>query len=612
VKAIEFFIKVVVVVVGFGIGLTIQSSHAANNIDGRISAGLSQLKGSSKAVSTAYFERGIPVVVVTQTPVGKGLQKDPVAASLDYLNRFSSLYRIQNPLTNLYPVKVDAEKGGYSIHLGQKINNIPVLGAGILVHIKDNEVRETVGDYLVNVSLPAKAEIGAVRAQQIASKKLSVKGHRVVGETTLTYISKQLATADTHLAWQVGLETPGVDAVPTQTFSYLIDARSGDVLQSGPSGMQAGLKSLRGMLGRISDQASKRIREIADSEDDGEGDGEDDSDDTSTSDYYSSTGRIVAKWATNIHLDSDQDSIPNLFDNCDFVFNPSQADADNDGVGDACQDFDGDSVIDINDNCPLIVNPAQENNDHDTEGDVCDADDDNDHVVDIGDNCPLLPNRNQTDADGDSVGDVCDNCMAVANEDQLNSDDDEQGNACDADDDNDTVADDDDNCPLQPNMDQRDDDNNGIGYVCDNAEQTVLWGKTEVEYWADFLEFEKTLARAISIPIEPCMPAVCPDWIGPDFFLKVDFRADRATKIRIYDNVGNVVAESEMSQKSRLIFSPDAASYYKGATLLKDNVTADKVEVFRGNRYYLQVDNPYGAGKQGRLKVEIAVTAGAK
>jgi len=408
-KAIELFIKVVVI--GFGIGLTIQNSHAANDIDGKISAGLSQLKGSSKTVSTAYFERGIPVVVVTQTPVGKGLQKDPVAASLDYLNRFSSLYRIHDPLTNLYPVKVDAEKGGYSIYLGQKINNIPVLGAGILVHIKDNEVRETVGDYLVNVNLPAKAEIGAVRAQQIASMRLAVKGHRVVGETTLTYFSKQLATADTHLAWQVNLETAGVDVAPAQTFSYLIDAHSGDVLQSGPGTMQAGLKSLRGMLGRISDKASKRIREIADSD----SDGEDNSDDTNTSDYYSSTGRIVAKWATNIHLDSDQDSIPNLFDNCDFVFNPFQADADDDGVGDACQDSDGDSVIDINDNCPLIVNPAQENNDHDTEGDVCDADDDNDHVVDISDNCPLLPNRNQTDADGDSVGDVCDNCMAVAN-----------------------------------------------------------------------------------------------------------------------------------------------------------------------------------------------------
>ena len=608
-KAIELFIKVVVI--GFGIGLTIQSSHATITVDGKVSAGLSLLQSSSKVKSTAYFEQGIPVVVITKTPVGKELKNDPVSASLDYINRFSSLYRIQDPLTNLYPVKVGEENGGYSVYLGQKINNIPVLGAGILVYVKDNEVRETVGDYLVNVSLPAKAKIGAVRAQQIASKKLAIKGHRFVGETTLIYFNKQITTADTHLAWQVNLETPGVDTAPAQTFSYLIDARSGDVLQSGSSGMQAGLKSLRGMLGRISDQASKRIREIADSEDDGESEGGDDSDDTNASDYYSSTGRIVAKGATNIHLDSDQDSIPNLFDNCDFVFNPSQIDADNDGVGDACQDSDGDSVIDINDNCPLIVNPTQENNDHDGEGDVCDADDDNDHVVDIGDNCPLVPNGNQADDDGDSVGDACDNCMAVANEDQLNSDDDEQGNACDADDDNDTVADDDDNCPLQPNMDQRDDDNNGIGYVCDNAEQTVLWGKTEVEYWADFLEFEKTLARAISIPIEPCMPAICPDWIGPDFFLKVDFRADRATKIRVYDNFGNVVAESEMSHKSKLIFSPDAASYYKGTALLTDKVTVDRV-VFRGNRYYLEIDNPYGAGKQGGLKVEIAVTAGAK
>ncbi len=58
--------------------------------------------------------------------------------------------------------------------------------------------------------------------------------------------------------------------------------------------------------------------------------------------------------------DSDDDQIPDFFDNCDFDPNPSQRDSDDDLLGDAC------------------------------------------------DNCPFAPNADQLDGDGDGVGDVCD------------------------------------------------------------------------------------------------------------------------------------------------------------------------------------------------------------
>ncbi|MBZ9630019.1 thrombospondin type 3 repeat-containing protein [Salegentibacter sp. LM13S] len=50
--------------------------------------------------------------------------------------------------------------------------------------------------------------------------------------------------------------------------------------------------------------------------------------------------------------DIDNDGILNADDNCVSTPNPDQADSDNDGVGDVCEDDDGDGIINYEDNCP--------------------------------------------------------------------------------------------------------------------------------------------------------------------------------------------------------------------------------------------------------------------
>ncbi len=59
-------------------------------------------------------------------------------------------------------------------------------------------------------------------------------------------------------------------------------------------------------------------------------------------------------------LDTDDDGLCGIDDNCPDVPNPDQADEDEDGVGDAC------------DNCPKVINRAQEDTDDDGIGDACD------------------------------------------------------------------------------------------------------------------------------------------------------------------------------------------------------------------------------------------------
>jgi len=71
----------------------------------------------------------------------------------------------------------------------------------------------------------------------------------------------------------------------------------------------------------------------------------------------------------------DGDTIDDAVDNCPEVANEDQADTDDDGVGNACNDeddTDGDEYANLLDNCPDNANPGQEDTDGDGIGDACD------------------------------------------------------------------------------------------------------------------------------------------------------------------------------------------------------------------------------------------------
>ncbi|MDP1827640.1 MAG: thrombospondin type 3 repeat-containing protein [Archangium sp.] len=101
--------------------------------------------------------------------------------------------------------------------------------------------------------------------------------------------------------------------------------------------------------------------------------------------------------------DDDSDGVCDARDNCRVCWNPEQADADGDGLGDCWR-------------CDWCSGPG--------------TDTDYDGLCDGVDNCATYWNQSQRDTDGDGVGDSCDNCVSVANASQLDTNQNGVGDAC--------------------------------------------------------------------------------------------------------------------------------------------------------------------------------------
>jgi hypothetical protein len=163
--------------------------------------------------------------------------------------------------------------------------------------------------------------------------------------------------------------------------------------------------------------------------------------------------------------DDDEDGVLDIQDNCLGVSNPSQTDADQDQIGDACDvDDDQDGIADSVDNCPGQITTALGNLDPDGDGlgNACDSDDDDDGIPDDG-----APGDAPC-ASGQTMG-CDDNCIEDPNPTQFDGNDDGFGDACDPDQDGDGFYVLEDNCTFVSNADQDDTDGDGIGDACDDC-----------------------------------------------------------------------------------------------------------------------------------------------
>ncbi len=163
----------------------------------------------------------------------------------------------------------------------------------------------------------------------------------------------------------------------------------------------------------------------------------------------------------DIDEDLDDDGVIDIQDNCVNIPNGNQADNDNDGVGDVCDDDDdNDGTPDIDDCAPF-----DDTIDYSI-GDLCD-DGNDDTINDVINNECVCIGQPRPDQDADGIPDVDDNCPETFNPDQLDNEGDGTGDVCDNDDDNDGVVDAVDCDPFDHAIDYK------IGDACDDGDENT-------------------------------------------------------------------------------------------------------------------------------------------
>ena len=197
---------------------------------------LNQLGEDSRQPLKIHFEDGIPTFVSVDVPMPSDSPDDPVVRALNFLEKYRDLYLLQDPRSQFFLERIVTNELGQHLFFGQRRDEIPVFGAELAVHLRDNAVMATNGKYLTNIPVFPSPVIDEERARQIAIKDLAGTDPHQLGESKIVYFNVSLFVtptdvpqgeidAETYQAWQLTIvDNGGI------VWMYFVDAQMGDVL----------------------------------------------------------------------------------------------------------------------------------------------------------------------------------------------------------------------------------------------------------------------------------------------------------------------------------------------------------------------------------------------
>lgn len=162
----------------------------------------------------------------------RGYSGPPAEAGRAFLRDHKKLLGIENARQGFEVVRQNASDGKARVLYRQVYQGIPVLNSGYLVAVNESgAVYYVSGDYYPNLEVPTTSVSVSAQAvvRQMRSDLGSGTGFKVLQKPKLS-IHVEEERADSMLSYHLAYEAEAKQRKPLEAFRYVIDARSGDVL----------------------------------------------------------------------------------------------------------------------------------------------------------------------------------------------------------------------------------------------------------------------------------------------------------------------------------------------------------------------------------------------
>ena len=202
------------------------SVDAAEGPDPRLAdptaAALADLAAQSARPLEISARGGLPRVVLLDVPAPP--LNEPMEAALQFLNDHLDIWQVGDALEGLYLLRdVPHGDGGHTFSFGQRIDNVPVHLAQIMVDIKDGRIRSVQGGWTPN---PVGGEVPVISAEQAVERVRGQGARQVPGQAQAVWYDPALLGLKGPVvrAWKI------IAAEGNAWYRTIVDAGTGEVL----------------------------------------------------------------------------------------------------------------------------------------------------------------------------------------------------------------------------------------------------------------------------------------------------------------------------------------------------------------------------------------------